>query len=161
METTMGPPTKIEHNGLALEVSHLPYLKVPDVWKNVFFSEMQPCGLDSHSRDTIHTRDAPCKVKPSRSAAPWRGQNLSLLGLPCFDLPATVLECVLFSRVLFTGLSIWSWERCHGRKAGWAEGCCAPSHRETVTSRIWRTRERNSSGYGELYHKLLQLKKVL
>lgn len=45
----MGPPTKIEHNGLALEVSHLPYLKVPDVWKNVLFSEMQPCGLGSQS----------------------------------------------------------------------------------------------------------------
>lgn len=49
METAMGPPTKIEHNGLALEVSHLPNLKVPDVWKNVLFSEMQPCGLDSQS----------------------------------------------------------------------------------------------------------------
>lgn len=49
METAMGPPTKIEHNGLALQVSHLPYLKVPDVGKNVLFSEMQPCGLDSQS----------------------------------------------------------------------------------------------------------------
>lgn len=38
----MGPPTKIEHNGLALEVSHLPYLKVSDVGKSVLFSEMQP-----------------------------------------------------------------------------------------------------------------------
>lgn len=42
MEAAMGPPTKIEHNGLALEVSHLPYLKVSDVGKSVLFSEMQP-----------------------------------------------------------------------------------------------------------------------
>lgn len=46
----MGPPTLIEHNGLALEVSHLSlnlsYLNVSNVRKKVLFSETQPYGLD-------------------------------------------------------------------------------------------------------------------
>lgn len=82
METATGPPTITEHNGLALEVSHLSrnqsYLKVPDVGKNVLVSEIQPRGLDSQSSivaaqgscGVIHTRNSPCKVKPSYSAVP-------------------------------------------------------------------------------------------
>lgn len=88
METATGPPTITEHNGLALEVSHLSrnqsYLKVPDVRKNVLVSEIQPRGLDLQSSivaaqglcGVIHTRNSPCKVKPSYSAVPLRGQKL-------------------------------------------------------------------------------------
>lgn len=124
----MGPPTKIEHNGLALQVSHLPYLKVPDVGKNVLFSEMQPCGLDSQSsivaaRKAHVTRDAPCKVKPSCSAAPRRGQKLSVLGLPRFDLPS---HCAgvhsVFPGYYLLGFPSGSRGRCHCRKAGLLRG---------------------------------------
>lgn len=141
METAMGPPIIIEHNGLALEVSHLrSYLKVPGVWKNVLFSEMHPCSLNSQSSIVVfqglmwhnsHERFS-LQSKAILLCSPFkRSETVTLMQ----DYHALTFQPACWSAFCFPasyllGFPSGRWARHYYGNAGRDELHCAPDHND-------------------------------